>query len=87
MMEATSVNAEGRSGFLSRQLLREERQAEVLRQAARDRRTFVAGREGPCSGCGAGACNMALEVFVDEFGDRERRCRLCSGVDYLAEAV
>lgn len=87
MMEAMGVTAEGGSGFLPRQLLREERQAEALRKAARDRRTFVAGRDVPCSGCGAGACNMVLGILADEFGDRERRCRLCSGVDYLAEAV
>ena len=70
-------------GFLSRHLLREERQAEVLRQAARARRRYVMGAERPCSGCGADACNMVVEAFDDEFGDRERRCRLCSGVDYL----
>ena len=72
-------------GFLDRQLLREERQAEALRVEARGRRAYVSGLGAPCRGCGAAACNMVVEREVDEFGDRERRCRLCSGSDYIAE--
>ena len=87
MTDGIGVMSDGMSRSLSRQLLREERQAEALRQDARGRRRFVAGPGSPCGGCGASACNMVVEKLGDEFGDRERRCRLCSGVDYLGEVV
>ena len=81
--EVLAVASGQKPGFLSRHLLREEREAEALRQSARSRRRYVSGRDQPCSACGAASCNMVLEALEDEFGDRERRCRLCSGVDYL----
>ncbi len=53
---------------------------------ALQRRSYVADLRSPCSRCGAPASNLTIDL-PDYFGDRERRCRICSHNDYAWEGM